>query len=87
MACDIKVSAKFNMVYVHINGVMHLSFVRSRYLGIQSWRMSETNQFFIEITLDGGVIVSDYDSVEKWTSILSGLEDVIYWGKAKGSET
>lgn len=55
---------------------MHLRIKRSKLLGIQSWRHGENN-YFIEFTMEGGVITSDYDVEAKWKTILNGLDKIL----------
>ena len=56
---EIKAIIEFDSVRVTFNGVTHLRFMRSKFLGIQSWFQEPTAQWFIEITRVGGVITSD----------------------------
>lgn len=82
MPLDIKVSARYERIYVHFNNVLHLHFDRAKFLGLQSWASEDTCQFHIEYTLQGGVIRSEYDTFEKWAEILRQMEQVLYWGAA-----
>ncbi len=59
---------------IRINGALHLSLCRSRFVGMQSWRLLRENKWVIEITSEGGVITSDYDGAEKWLAILGELD-------------
>lgn len=73
---DITVELVYDAIVVKFGGSMHLRIKRSKLLGIQSWRHGEKN-YFIEFTMEGGVITSDYDVEAKWKTILSGLEKVL----------
>lgn len=73
MKIEVEVS-HYNIV-VRINGVTHLRLERRHYLGHQSWLDgNDRNKFVIEYTLVGGQITCDYDSREKWVTILDGLD-------------
>ena len=83
MPCpSIEVTPEFESVAIRIGGVLHLWFDRTKLLGVQSWVKTGRRQFFIELTMDGGVITSDYDTEEKWKAILSQLQSVLLTGRA-----
>lgn len=77
MTCKIEAAIEFDAVRITINGVTHLRFKRSKLLGMQSWVRQPTGQFFLELTFEGGVILADYDSREKWEAILQQLDSVL----------
>lgn len=56
-------------VRILINGIPHLKFLKSEYLGILSWYVSKSD-FKIEIYLKGSTIKTEYNSFEKWKSVL-----------------
>lgn len=72
-----EVSVTFDALVIKAGGVLHLHLQRSKLIGVHSWIMGERKQFFIEYTLTGGAIVCDYDSREKWQSILDQLERLL----------
>lgn len=83
MSCPpIEVTPEFESIAIRIGGVLHLWFDRSKLLGVQSWVKTGRRQFFIELTMEGGVITSDYDTQEKWETILSQLQAVLLTGRA-----
>lgn len=70
---NIKVTTTYDSIRVYFGETLHLCLSRPRLVGFQSWREDET-KFCIEYLLDGGSILCEYDSEEKWMSILSQLE-------------
>lgn len=72
-APSIEVKVEYDAVRVLINDVLHLHFPRSKLLGVQSWVREPEGKFVIEYTMAGGTIESDYDSREKWLSVLAWL--------------
>lgn len=64
------------MVKIYISDLLHLSFYKNQLCGIQSWYHGP-NFYVIEITLRDGVIVTEYDTREKWESILRELDAVL----------
>jgi len=67
---EIKVTAY--TISILINGVPHVSIKKDELIGIQSWIEHET-LYFIEFTLRSGLIETEYDSKEKWLSVLKLL--------------
>lgn len=61
-------------VKVYINETLHIHFVRERFVGLQSWQFESEQMFYIELTLDGGVIRCDYDRRDLWVGVLAELE-------------
>jgi hypothetical protein len=58
---------------IFINEFLHLKFVTRKLIGVQSWKETE-NLFCIELYLEGGNILCEYDEQSKWVSILELLE-------------
>lgn len=56
-------------VCILINGIPHLKFLKRKYIGLQSWYESK-NDFRIEIYLEGTIINTEYNSLEKWKTVL-----------------
>lgn len=77
----IEVTAEFEAVVVRIGGVLHIWLDRRKLLGISSWVMTGRRQYFIEFIMDGNTITTDYDSQEKWESILNQVESVLLTGR------
>lgn len=85
MAASIKVEMLFNSLKVRFGDVAHLRIDAAKLLGYQSWREGYGNRkFIIEYTMTGGQIVCQYDSKEKWKTILDGL-DAALDGPNRGS--
>ncbi len=61
-------------VKVFINDILHVHFMRDKFLGLQSWRYENEQMFYIEITLSGGVFTCDYDRQDLWLGVLKELE-------------
>lgn len=73
----IEVTPEFEGIAIRINGVLHLWFDQTKLLGITSWIMDGRKQFFIEFAMAGGSITVDYDSREKWETILARLDTLL----------
>lgn len=76
----IEVTPEFEAIAVRINGVLHLYIDRTKLLAVSSWVKTGRRQFFIEIVMAGGNVTTDYDTREKWTQILNGIEKVLLTG-------
>lgn len=72
----IEVTPEFEAIAVRLNGVLHL-WLQTPVLAVQSWIMRGRRQYFIEFTLVGGTVTTDYDTREKWEAILRGLQNVL----------
>jgi hypothetical protein len=57
-------------VTVLINGIPHLDFLKKKYEGMLSWYESNVD-FKIEIYLKNQVILTEYNSLEKWEAVLN----------------
>lgn len=74
----ITVDLAFDRLTVHFAGILHLTFARSKLLGVQSWVMNESKKFCIEYTfLDGATILTEYDDANKFRAILNRLDAVL----------
>ena len=72
-----KVTSQFTAasVKIYINNILHIHFERSKFLGLSSWQyISEGGLYYIEITLQGGIISTDYDQEVIWLTILAELD-------------
>jgi hypothetical protein len=74
---EFKVSRAYNAIRVTFGDLLHLHIKRSDLLGIQSWVRQPESKWFIEFTFVGGSMTADYDSEEKWRSILMQLADAL----------
>lgn len=82
MTPSIEVAPEFEAIVVRIGGVLHLWIDRTKLLGVQSWVKVGKRQFYIEFSMEGGAtILADYDTREKWETILSGLQSVLLTGR------
>lgn len=69
------VEMSFNALKVRFGDVTHLRIDATRLIGHQSWREGYGNhKFVIEYTVEGGRIVCEYDTEDKWRAILDGLD-------------
>lgn len=77
MTPTIEVTPEFEAVAIRIGGVLHLWLDRKKLLGVTSWIMDGRKQFCIEYIMEGGSVTADYDTREKWETILAKLDDVL----------
>ena len=61
-------------VCISINDVPDLKFLKNKYIGLQAWYESETC-YKIEIILKKGKILTEYNSLEKWKTILKLIHE------------
>lgn len=62
-------------IKIYMAGKLHLCIRRGTLLGFQSWISGEQNQrFFIEYYVNKRSITTEYDTEEKWTSVLKILD-------------
>lgn len=74
------VQSTIDRIVVLFGDVPHLSLYRDRLLGFQSWHEYDKSKFSIEWTCEGGVIVTEYDDAEKWSSILRQVNAMLNRG-------
>jgi hypothetical protein len=67
--------SKGESLKIYINDILHLSLIIDG-LQIQSWRKN-MNWFIIEFTTKKGVIISEYNDIEKWKSVLSLVDEIL----------
>ncbi len=72
----ITVELGHDAIVIRFHGLIHLHLRRSKYIGFQSWMQGEKN-YLIEYSMDGGSVLCEYDSREKWETIIRGLERVL----------
>lgn len=58
---------------IYVNDILHIHFMRDKFIGLQAWQYETEDLFYIEITLENGVITCDYDKREMWVNILKEL--------------
>lgn len=61
-------------VKIYVNDILHIHFLRDKFVGLQSWQFETEGIFCLEITLAGGRIYCDYDRRDMWIGILAELE-------------
>ena len=73
----ITVALTFDRIVIYFDDVPHLSLQRDKLLGFQSWKDYGGKRYVIEWTLDGASISTEYDSAEKWASILQQVDALL----------
>ncbi len=63
-----------NAIKLYINGFLHVSIKRSRLIGVQSWEMD--GMYFVEYTINGGSVLSEYNKIGKWKKVLELLDSL-----------
>lgn len=63
-------------VCILISGIPHIKFMKDKYLGLTSWYNSKTD-FKIKIYLKGCTIMAEYDSVDKWKTVLNIINEQV----------
>lgn len=63
-------------VDIHINGISHISFLKKKYIGRLAWYESK-NDFKLEIYLKGKTILTEYNSLEKWKSVIDIIKEEV----------
>lgn len=67
-------------VKIFINEILHVQFMRERFVGLSSWQYEKegspegSGMYYIEIILDGGMVTVDYDRRDLWLGVLSELQ-------------
>ena len=74
---EISVETAFDAIKVRFGDVLHLHIIRSEFLGMQSWLYREGKKYCIEFTMKGGVVLCEYDSRDKFETILAALDKVL----------
>lgn len=77
-APSITVKMQFNALKIYFGDLTHLRIDATKLVGYQSWREGYGNRkWVIEYTVEGGKIVTEYDTEDKWKIILAGLDDTL----------
>jgi hypothetical protein len=63
-------------VKVYVNGVLHLHFLRAKFLGLQAWQYESEGMYYVEVVLAEGSLLCDYDRRDLWLAVLDELEKV-----------
>jgi len=61
-------------VKVYFNDILHIHFLRARFLGLQSYQYEAEGMYYIEVVLTGGSFTCDYDRADLWLGVLAELE-------------
>lgn len=61
-------------IKIYFDGILHLHFLRDKFLCMQSWYYSCEQMFYIQIDLVGETITCEYDNKELWVDILKELD-------------
>ena len=61
-------------VKVYVENILHIHFLRSNFIGLQSWGYEQESLFYIDIILVGAPIHCEYQKKELWVKILSELD-------------
>lgn len=61
-------------IKVRIDDILHLHIPRDRYVGLHAWQFRDESTFYLEIILNGGTILAEYDRRDMWVSILAELD-------------
>lgn len=67
----------FDQLKIRINDILHLSLSLDKFVGLQSWQFESRQSYHIELTLEGGVITTEYDSFELWKQVLLELDKLL----------
>ena len=62
-------------IKIYINNILHL-FIADRITSLQSWN-NENNFFIIEIKTKHNTTLLEYDSQDKWESIINELDKLV----------
>lgn len=73
---DITVELDWRTIIIKFGGKMHVWLDKSKILGVQSWR-NAVGDYCIEYTLIGGNLLTEYNDIEKFNTILDGLEKIL----------
>lgn len=71
-----EVSISYESLKIRFGGVLHLRLERPIY-AVQSWAQERQAKYTIQYTTAGGEVTSEYDSKEKWESILAQLDGML----------
>ena len=77
MSAGVEVSLAFDAIQIRIGGMLHAHVVRSKMLGMTSWRRGESSNYAVEFVMEGGNILLEYDSVAKFRDVLDGIERIL----------
>lgn len=75
------VTATDREIFIKFNGITHFRCDRRELIGLQSWivnRGRETPVYAIQLYTERGhhEIILEYDNIEKWQSVLVGLDNI-----------
>lgn len=67
---------KFNTIKIYVNGVLHLSFFKTKKVTVESW-IEGAGHYIIEINTGDVLLLCEYDTMEKWTAVLDALDECL----------
>jgi hypothetical protein len=67
----IALDLRYNNAVILMNGVPQLGFRVDQYVGFTTWATAD--RFCVEIVLKGGVLLAEYDTIEKLKAVLDCL--------------
>lgn len=73
--CDITSSSKGEYIKIYINEIIHLSLIQEG-LQIHSYK-KQKDWYCIEFLTIKGLIIADYNNIEKWKSILKIIDELL----------
>ena len=66
-----------NLTKIYIDGILHIAFVRSKLVGLSSWK--DYDKHSIELVFDNNAsMVVDYSDFDKWKKVLKVVGNVLY---------
>jgi hypothetical protein len=76
MAVEFTLKLQDNALRIYCNGVPHVALRRSELIGFQAWKLgTDCIKYCIEFYTKTGDICCEYDTEEKWKTILKLLDD------------
>jgi len=74
-------------IFIKFNGITHFRCDRRELIGLQSWLINRgrvTPVYSIEMCMKcGNNIILEYDNINKWKAVLSGLDNVLFLNEWK----
>lgn len=67
----------FDIVRIRFDGKLHVAFVKSKFVGLESW-MEGPGKYVIEYTFtEGATMYCEYDTEEHWLQLLNELDGIL----------
>lgn len=71
----IRVEKNFYALRVYFDDVLHVHINARKLLAVDSWKDGQS--YWVEFTLNGGKVLTEYDDQAKWLEVMQGLESVL----------